>query len=744
MPPIFPTKKMMLFWLLMLLNVIGTAQCQNTCNNGNEHSLMNISTVYTKENLIGSYDNLFHQIRKEFFIDQIEVPSTNNLFYFNITIETCRNESSTLKINCTNCVLKIINGINIDETTFRKNVLGKELVTVSFVISNQLNNNVIFDITLQENGTRLLKKNLSKIVCYPNDAGSFFTLTSEPATNLVYGDTISISINTSSYHNELLLVLPISNQEFNYTISSTTCKQVLTTKLKDINVFSLEVNNNNKCIVDIIILNVKPATTIYAHWYPVSNQTKCLSSNKNLLQLDSKPVQIYYNTSRETIDLLAGEAFFLTVNLEFPKTEVNALTINISFIGDELLDMNIASLAYINAVFENDHMTSVITNQSSNGIALVIPSYISSAPSNITIDLEMQIIDDAFQASGRSGAVSIQCLSSIKSFRVQSIGPILKPALTLEKKAEVFGEKRNYLRTELVLKHQTNSSDIAFNVGIYDGFPGMQLVSVHQSQEEVVTYTDSLINFKINAFGVQEESTFVYITKFSSLWEPSESRTYNNTELIWTSGQVNSPIYKKVNNGAICLHQHVKEEQNVVFNYGYLILAVVLGIFFGIVIAFIIIHLLKKLPQFRNYVLHTDEVDENEEENAKQSTRRTKSKLPDYYLLFDPQDTEEIVEKTWKEKLNEKFSNGRLNKKEDVEEDQKLLTNLLKEDHQSLLKEMDEKKDTLWTKLCFDLDLAVLSKFTILASIRQSASQHIMQYFIKVWSSVIQRKLKEI
>ena len=95
-----------------------------------------------------------------------------------------------------------------------------------------------------------------------------------------------------------------------------------------------------------------------------------------------------------------------------------------------------ATITYTQAVYEDSLMT-VITNQSSNEIQLLIPSFISSALSNISIDLQIQIPDDAFQVSGRSGSVLIQCLSSTKSFRVQSIGPILKPALTLMKKAEV-------------------------------------------------------------------------------------------------------------------------------------------------------------------------------------------------------------------------------------------------------------------------------------------------------------------
>ena len=161
---------------------------------------------------------------------------------------------------------------------------------------------------------------------------------SEPSTDFSSGDTISISINASSSHDGLFLALPLSHKEFNYTVSSISCEKNSASKLSDVYVLNLKVKNN-KCIVDLLILNVLPSKTLDVHWYPVSNHSNCLSLNKNLLQLHSKPVRIYYSTSRDTTDLLAGEAFSLTVNLEFPKTKVDDLTINISFVADESLDL---------------------------------------------------------------------------------------------------------------------------------------------------------------------------------------------------------------------------------------------------------------------------------------------------------------------------------------------------------------------------------------------------------------------
>ena len=156
---------MILLCLLLIFNGVGSVKCQSICNNGQDRPMINISTIYTKDNRI-SDENLYYQIRKEFFADQLVATSNNNLFYFNITIEPCSNESLTLMINCTNCVLKTMDGVSIGEAHhFQKKVLDKELAVISFEISNQSNNNILFDIVSHKNGTQLLKETFFK-VCF--------------------------------------------------------------------------------------------------------------------------------------------------------------------------------------------------------------------------------------------------------------------------------------------------------------------------------------------------------------------------------------------------------------------------------------------------------------------------------------------------------------------------------------------------------------------------------------------------
>ena len=84
------------------------------------------------------------------------------------------------------------------------------------------------------------------------------------------------------------------------------------------------------------------------------------------------------------------------------------------------------------------------------------------------------------------------------------------------------------------MKHQTNSSDTAYNVGVYDGFPGMQLVSVHQSKEEVVKYKDSLINFKINTFGGKNILfNIITVTKEAFCFLGAEVLLMNLKAMVW-------------------------------------------------------------------------------------------------------------------------------------------------------------------------------------------------------------------
>ena len=147
--------------LLLIFLLFGCGLCQTTkCIEETEH-LLNISVIYTRD-VTQSQDELYNEITKQFFHDQITLLFSNH-FYFNVTIDPC-NVTAVLTINCSNCILKTISGIHIVPSQhFKRLVSQKQTIIVSFAISSHFEKNVVFDVILSKNESKISQKILSKV-----------------------------------------------------------------------------------------------------------------------------------------------------------------------------------------------------------------------------------------------------------------------------------------------------------------------------------------------------------------------------------------------------------------------------------------------------------------------------------------------------------------------------------------------------------------------------------------------------
>ena len=106
--------------------------------------------------------------------------------------------------------------------------------------------------------------------------------------------------------------------------------QQSSSRILDSNIIKLELVNS-LCTLDLFIVNVSPSRTIGIYGYPIANNSNCVTLPRQSLSLQSTPIHIRYNKSRETTNLLAGESFSVIVDFEFPKTELVDVEISIGF-----------------------------------------------------------------------------------------------------------------------------------------------------------------------------------------------------------------------------------------------------------------------------------------------------------------------------------------------------------------------------------------------------------------------------
>lgn len=329
------------------------------------------------------------------------------------------------------------------------------------------------------------------------------------------------------------------------------------------------------------------------------------------------------DTSKDASLLYNGDSFELTVTLKVSRPCKFGSNIMVSSNGINshkdyfyFPQENLSIQSEMNNLTKVLNLYKVEDGISFSGQFINIDASPFSTQVSINFTLTIIVTNKITQNFPKPGKLTLKAgkLLFTKSFTI--VGTICKPELLIMKESNVIGDDSSIYETSITIKNNQKSHCDAFDLKIsesvyYMEVTSLRVVSEAQSSSTISkTFPKNDIVGYISLLGIGKSASIIHLSSF--IRNENSANSSSKANVLWSNKLSGTQKFGPIYSQSSCAVKNVEELTSFIDNYGFIILGIIIGILTGCFIAAITILCVKRFGPRKSYLIHTDEVNEDE------------------------------------------------------------------------------------------------------------------------------------